>query len=68
MTRTYDPSEKSAGTQNGDQPVVSNPRTARMMADLEEFLKMPDPLGAEGWEELRQHIREHGLRLGRTNE
>jgi hypothetical protein len=44
-----------------ERPIAPNADAARMLADLEEFLQMPDPLGPEGWEKVRQHIREHDL-------
>ncbi len=42
------------------------PRARQMLADLEEFLAIPDPLGPEGWETVRKHIQEHGVYMGET--
>ena len=47
--------------ENGKAP--PNERAARILADLQKFREM-DPLGPEGWEAIRQHIKRHGLYIG----
>ena len=39
-------------------------KAQRMPDDLDAVLSRPDPIGPEGWEAVRQHAREYGLRIG----
>jgi hypothetical protein len=61
---TVSNTRKQADVSNETHTEPPNERAAKLLADFERFLAMPDPLGPEEWESIRQHIKEHGLHIG----